>query len=438
MKLCMIGTGYVGLVSGTCFADIGNEVVCVDKNVEKIKQLNLGISPIYEPGLDELIKKNFSAKRLFFTTNIKKAIDSSDLIFICVGTPTKKGSLEVNMSYVFKSIKEILKYSKTKKVLITKSTVPVGTGDKIDKIIKRKKKLLTAISNPEFLREGDAIRDFRYPDRIVIGSNEKKVFNIMRKLYSPLINKGSNFFTTSRRGAELIKYASNAFLASKITFINELANLCEKLDVNIEDISLGMGLDKRIGGRFLRAGPAYGGSCFPKDTKGLISAADKHKVNLSLVKSVIKSNQDRVSLLTKKAHQILGNNLKNKNISFLGVTFKPNTDDMRDSTSLKMIPYFTKKGANVNYYDPSGEKQEFKNIKNCFFRKNIKENCKNADLVIILTEWDEFKTIDFKKIIKNKKFKIYDLRNLYNPFEMRQKKIIYHSVGRGNTNKFQK
>ena len=202
MKLCMIGTGYVGLVSGTCFADIGNEVVCVDKNVEKIKQLNLGISPIYEPGLDELIKKNFSAKRLFFTTNIKKAIDSSDLIFICVGTPTKKGSLEVNMSYVFKSIKEILKYSKTKKVLITKSTVPVGTGDKIDKIIKRKKKLLTAISNPEFLREGDAIRDFRYPDRIVIGSNEKKVFNIMRKLYSPLINKGSNFFTTSRRGAE--------------------------------------------------------------------------------------------------------------------------------------------------------------------------------------------------------------------------------------------
>ena len=434
----MIGTGYVGLVSGTCFADIGNEVVCVDKNVEKIKQLNLGISPIYEPGLDELIKKNFSAKRLFFTTNIKKAIDSSDLIFICVGTPTKKGSLEVNMSYVFKSIKEILKYSKTKKVLITKSTVPVGTGDKIDKIIKRKKKLLTAISNPEFLREGDAIRDFRYPDRIVIGSNEKKVFNIMRKLYSPLINKGSNFFTTSRRGAELIKYASNAFLASKITFINELANLCEKLDVNIEDISLGMGLDKRIGGRFLRAGPAYGGSCFPKDTKGLISAADKHKVNLSLVKSVIKSNQDRVSLLTKKAHQILGNNLKNKNISFLGVTFKPNTDDMRDSTSLKMIPYFTKKGANVNYYDPSGKKQEFKNIKNCFFRKNIKENCKNADLVIILTEWDEFKTIDFKKIIKNKKFKIYDLRNLYNPFEMRQKKIIYHSVGRGNTNKFQK
>ena len=438
MKLCMIGTGYVGLVSGTCFADIGNQVVCVDKNVEKIKQLNLGISPIYEPGLDELIKKNFSAKRLFFTTNIKKAIDSSDLIFICVGTPTKKGSLEVNMSYVFKSIKEILKYSKTKKVLITKSTVPVGTGDKIDKIIKRKKKLLTAISNPEFLREGDAIRDFRYPDRIVIGSNEKKVFNIMRKLYSPLINKGSNFFTTSRRGAELIKYASNAFLASKITFINELANLCEKLDVNIEDISLGMGLDKRIGGRFLRAGPAYGGSCFPKDTKGLISAADKHKVNLSLVKSVIKSNEDRVSLLTKKAHQILGNNLKNKNISFLGVTFKPNTDDMRDSTSLKMIPYFTKKGANVNYYDPSGEKKEFKNIKNCFFRKNIKENCKNADLVIILTEWDEFKTIDFKKIIKNKRFKIYDLRNLYNPFEMRQKKIIYHSIGRGNTNKFQK
>ncbi len=438
MKLCMIGTGYVGLVSGACFADIGNQVICVDKNEDKIKKLNSGISPIYEPGLDELIKKNFSAKRLFFTTNVKKAILSSDLIFICVGTPTKKGSLEVDLSYVFKSIKEILKYSKTKKVLITKSTVPVGTGDKIDNIIKTKKRLLTAISNPEFLREGDAIRDFRYPDRIVIGSNEKKVFNIMRKLYSPLINKGSNFFTTSRRGAELIKYASNAFLASKITFINELANLCEKLDINIEDVSLGMGLDKRIGGRFLRAGPAYGGSCFPKDTKGLVSAANKYKVNLSLVKSVIKSNQDRIDLLTKKAHKILGNNLKNKNISFLGVTFKPNTDDMRDSTSLKMIPYFIKKGANVNYYDPSGEKQEFKNIKNCYFKNDIKENCKNADLVILLTEWDEFKTIDFKKIVKSKKFKIYDLRNLYNPKEMRQKKIIYHSVGRGNTNKFQK
>ncbi len=434
MKLCMIGTGYVGLVSGTCFADIGNQVVCVDKDVNKIKKLNLGISPIYEPGLNELIKKNFSAKRLTFTTNIKQAINSSNIIFICVGTPTKKKSLKVDLSFVYRCTKEILKYATKKKIIVTKSTVPIGTGDEIEKLIKKKKKLFNVISNPEFLREGEAIRDFRYPDRIVIGSNEKKVFTIMKKLYLPLTNKGANFFATSRRGAELIKYASNAFLATKITFINELANLCEKSGINIEDISLGMGSDKRIGSRFLRAGPAYGGSCFPKDTKGLVSVADKYKINLSLVKSVIKSNFDRVNLLTKKIHKILGKNLKNKKISFLGVTFKPNTDDMRDSTSLKMIPYLCKKGANVNYYDPSGEKKEFNKIKNCHYKQNIKINCKNADLVILLTEWDEFKTIDFKKIIKNKKFKIYDLRNLYSPDDMIKKNIKYYSIGRPNIN----
>ncbi len=430
----MIGTGYVGLVSGTCFADIGNQVVCVDKDNDKINKLNSGISTIYEPGLDELIKKNFLAKRLIFTTNIKKAINSADLIFICVGTPTKKGSKNVDLSFVYKCTKEILKFTKKKKIIITKSTVPVGTGDMIEKIFRRKKKLFTVISNPEFLREGEAIRDFRYPDRIVIGSNEKKIFNIMRKLYSPLINKGAKFFTTSRKSAELIKYASNAFLATKITFINELANLCEKSEINIEDISLGMGSDNRIGSRFLRAGPAYGGSCFPKDTKGLVAAADKYKVSLSLVKSVIKSNQNRVNLLTSRIHKILGRNLRNKKIAILGVTFKPNTDDMRDSTSIKMIPYLCKKGVIVNYYDPSGEKKIFRKLKNCFFKDNIKDNCLNCDLVILLTEWDEFKTIDFKKIIKNTKFKIYDLRNLYNPEEMKKNNIKYYSVGRQNTN----
>jgi UDPglucose 6-dehydrogenase len=434
MKLCMIGTGYVGLVSGTCFADIGNQVICVDKDKNKISKLNSGISPIYEPGLDELIKKNYLAKRIFFTSDIRSAINSSDIIFICVGTPTKKGSINVDLSFVFKCTKEIFKYTKKKKILVTKSTVPIGTGDRIEKILRKKKKLFTVISNPEFLREGEAIRDFRYPDRIVIGSNDKKVFHQMRKLYSPLINKGAKFFTTTRKGAELIKYASNAFLATKITFVNELANLCEKSGINVEDISLGMGSDNRIGSRFLRAGPAYGGSCFPKDTKGLVSAADKYKVNLSVVKSVIKSNHDRVNLLTYRIHKILGSNLKNKKISFLGVTFKPNTDDMRDSTSLKMIPYLCKKGAIINYYDPSGEKKELKKIKNCYYKNNIKNNCYNADLVILLTEWDEFKTVDFKKVIKNKKFKVYDLRNLYSPEEMRRNKIRYYSVGRPNTN----
>ena len=435
MKICMIGTGYVGLVSGTCFADIGNQVYCVDKDLMKIKSLNEGISPIFEPGLDELIKKNYLAKRLIFTSDLKNAVNSSDVIFICVGTPNIKNTLKVNLSFVYKAVKEVIKISKSKKIIINKSTVPVGTGDVIEKLIpKSKRKMFEIISNPEFLREGEAIRDFRYPDRIVVGSNDKKYFKILRKLYMPLINKGAKFFTVSRRAAELIKYASNAFLATKITFINEIANLSEKLGVNVEDIALGMGSDSRIGGRFLRAGPAYGGSCFPKDTKGLVSAADKYKINLSVVKSVIRSNQNRVNLLTQRVHKILGPNIKNKKISFLGVTFKPNTDDMRDSTSLKMIPYLCKKGAKVRYYDPSGEKNEFRKIKNCNYKNNIKSNCNDADLVVLLTEWDEFKSIDFKKIVKNNKFKVYDLRNLYSAEEMKKNKIKYYSVGRPNTN----
>ncbi len=435
MKICMIGTGYVGLVSGTCFADIGNQVYCVDKDVSKIKKLNSGVSPIHEPGLNELIKKNYLAKRLIFTTDLKKAVNSSDVIFICVGTPNKKGSLKVDLSYVYKSIKEVIFVSKNKKIIVTKSTVPVGTGDEIEKIIrKKKKKNFEVISNPEFLREGEAIRDFRYPDRIVIGSNNKKIFKKMEMLYKPLINKGAKFFTVSRRGAELIKYASNGFLATKITFINEVANLCEKLGVNIEDISLGMGSDSRIGSRFLRAGPAYGGSCFPKDTKGLVSAAEKYKINLSIVKTVIKSNHDRINLLLKKIHKILGFKIKNRKIAFLGVTFKPNTDDMRDSPSLKMIPYLCKKKAKVTYYDPTGIKDQFIKLKNCKFEKNIESNCRNADLIILHTEWDEFKIIDFRKINKNRDLKIYDLRNLYNIDEMMKKNFKYYSIGRPDTN----
>ena len=428
MKLCMIGSGYVGLVSGTCFADIGHTVYCVDNDKEKIKKLNLGISPIYEPGLNELIKENHKSKRLFFTSNLFEALKKSDIIFICVGTPNKKNSLAVDLKHVIKSAKEILKFSKNKKIIVTKSTVPVGTGDLIEKILKNKKKF-TVISNPEFLREGDAIRDFKYPDRIVIGSNLQKSFKIMKKLYLPLINKGARFFTTNRRGAELIKYASNAFLATKITFINEIANLCEKTGINVEDIALGMGTDQRIGSRFLRAGPAYGGSCFPKDTKGLVSIADKANIDLSIVKSVVKSNQKRKTLLLHRVHDILGRNIKNKKIVFLGVTFKPNTDDMRDSVSLNMIPYLHKKGGKISYYDPTGQKKEFNRLKNCNFFPKVDLACENADLIILHTEWDEFKSLDFNKLVK-KKFALYDLRNLYNPSDMKKKKIKYYSIGR--------
>ena len=435
MRLCVIGTGYVGLVSGTCFADLGNIVQCVDKDINKVNNLIKGKSPIYEPGLDEVIKKNFNAGRLIFTTNTSKAVNNSDIIFICVGTPNKKNSQSVDLSHVFKVVKEVIQCAKTKKILITKSTVPVGTGDQIELMFRKsKKKGFSIVSNPEFLREGEAIRDFRYPDRIVIGSDNKKVFSIMKDLYQPLTNKGAKFFTTTRRAAELIKYASNAFLATKITFINELANLCEKSNINIEDISLGMGSDLRIGSRFLRAGPAYGGSCFPKDTMGLISTGEKFKTNLSLVKSVIKSNQNRKKLLVKRIDKIIGKKIKGKKVAFLGVTFKPNTDDMRDSTSLNMIPYLLKKGAKVSYYDPSGKKNHFSRFKNCTYVNNIKDACINADLVILHTEWDEFKSIDFKKIIKNNHFKIYDLRNLYNFNEMLNKKIKYYSIGRPNIN----
>mgnify|MGYP006173583843 FL=1 len=354
----MIGTGYVGLVSGTCFSDIGNKVYCVDKDKNKINKLNSGISTIFEPGLNEIIKKNRESGRLIFTTNLSQAVNNSDIIFICVGTPNKKISQSVDLTYVYSAIKDISKVTKNKKIIVTKSTVPVGTGDEIEKILnKSKKKNIEVISNPEFLREGEALRDFRFPDRIVIGANNSKIFKIMKALYQPLINKGAKYFTTTRRGAELIKYASNAFLATKITFINELANLCEVANIDIKDVSLGMGSDARIGSRFLRPGPSYGGSCFPKDTKGLVSTGDKFNVDLSIVKSVIKSNFNRINLHTRRIEKIVGKNLKNIKIIFLGVTFKPNTDDMRDSTSLKMIPYLLKRGARIEYYDPTGEKK---------------------------------------------------------------------------------
>ncbi len=378
MKLCMIGTGYVGLVSGVCFSDLGNDVICVDKDLSKIEKLKNGIIPIYEPGLDELVIKNYKNKRLKFSTNLKDSILKSDIIFICVGTPTKKNGNDADLSQVYNVAKEISNSIKKFKIIITKSTVPVTTGDEIEKIISKKvsKKLFSIVSNPEFLREGDAIRDFTYPDRIVIGTNDKKSNKILKNLYLPLISKGGKYINTSRRAAELIKYASNAFLATKITFINEIANLCEKINVNVEDISIGMGLDDRIGSRFLRAGPAYGGSCFPKDTKAITATADKFKTNLTVIKSVIKSNENRSSLMLKRVFDILKNKIKNKNICFLGVTFKANTDDMRDTSSLIMIPALVKKGAKINYYDPSGEKSDFKKFKNVVYSNSIKDAIK--------------------------------------------------------------
>ena len=429
----MIGTGYVGLVSGVCFSDIGNQVICVDKDLTKINKLQNGIIPIYEPGLDELVKKNIKNKKLSFSTDLKNSIKKSDIIFICVGTPTKRGSSNADLSQLYEVAKELSKSINRFKIIITKSTVPVTTGDEIEKILSKKnlKSMFAVVSNPEFLREGEAIRDFIYPDRVIVGSNDKKSNKILKNLYSPLIAKGAKYIHTSRRAAELIKYASNAFLATKITFINEIANLCEKININIDDISIGMGLDQRIGSRFLRAGPAYGGSCFPKDTKAITSTADKFKIDLSVVKSVIKSNEKRSKLLLKRVYEILNNKIKNKKISFLGVTFKANTDDMRDSSSLKMIPELSKKGAIIKYYDPTGYKKEFKKYKNVSYAKSIIDCLSKTDLIIIHTEWNDFKSLDFKQLNKNKKSVIFDMRNLYSPQKMVKKNLKYFSVGRG-------
>ena len=399
------------------------------KHSEIINKLNKGVIPIYEPGLQELVARNLQKNRLFFSTDISSSIINSDVIFICVGTPTKNN--KADLKYVYKVIKSIKSNLNKYKVIVTKSTVPVTTGDKIEKILKSKKNKnkFDVVSNPEFLREGEAIRDFQFPDRVVVGTSSKKANKVMKNLYLPLIKKGGRYFHTSRRSAELIKYASNAFLATKITFINEIANLCEKSNIDVKEISIGMGLDERIGSRFLRAGPSYGGSCFPKDTRALVTTGQSFHTNLSVVKSVIKSNDKRNNLLLNKVIKIMNNKIKNKNITFLGVTFKPGTDDIRESPSLKMIPALVKKGALISYYEPTGKKKIFKS-KNITFYANIKDACKNSDLIIIHTEWNEFKQLNFKKITNKRIFKIFDMRNLYSPSDMKKNKVSYFGIGR--------
>jgi UDPglucose 6-dehydrogenase len=432
MKICIIGTGYVGLVSGTCFAELGNNVICTDKDKKKIGKLNRGIIPIYEPGLEELVKRNSKQEKLKFSTDISLSIKNSNIIFICVGTPTNKINKKADLKYVFNATNKIKNNLNKYKLIVTKSTVPVMTGDKIEKIlnIKKNKNKFEVISNPEFLREGEAIRDFLYPDRVVIGTSNTKANNIMRNLYLPIIKKKNRFFQTSRRAAELIKYASNGFLATKISYINEISNLCEKSDIDVKEISAGIGLDERIGDRFLRAGPGYGGSCFPKDTRALLNTAKKFKTELSIINTVVRSNDNRHKILTSKISNIMNNKLKNKKITFLGVTFKAGTDDMRESPSLKIIPTLIKKGCLIKYYDPTGCKKEFSKFKNIDYCSNIKEACKNSDLLVIHTEWNEFKQLNFKNIVKKKKFKIYDMRNLYSPNKMKKNKIDYFCIGR--------
>ena len=434
MNICFIGTGYVGLVSGVCFSDLGNNVICVDKDKDKLSRLENGDIPIFEPGLSELVKKNLSAGRLSFSDDLISSINKSDIIFIAVGTPTAKDGVSADLFQVFSVAQLISKKIKSHKIIVTKSTVPIGTGDKIEKILNKNKKkgLFTIVSNPEFLREGEAIKDFKYPDRVVIGANDNKVIKIFNELYRPIVNKGAAFVPCSRRAAELIKYASNAFLATKISFINEIANLCEKVNVNVDDVALGIGLDKRIGSRFLRAGPAYGGSCFPKDTKALAKVGKNFNSPLSIVNSVINFNEKRKTYIEKNIYKILQNKIKNKIICFLGVTFKANTDDLRDSTAINLISKFIKKGAKINYYEPSGTKEILDKHKNVNYFDDIYLATQKVDLIIIHTEWDEFKNLNFSKIMNNnKKVIIYDLRNLYDSKYFNNKNsITYYSIGR--------
>ena len=434
MKICFIGSGYVGLVSGVCFSDLGNNVICIDKDREKLRRLENGDIPIFEPGLSELVRKNLDAGRLSFSDDLIGSINKSDIVFIAVGTPTAKDGVSADLSQVFSVAQLISKKIKSHKIIVTKSTVPIGTGDKIEKILNKNKKkgLFTIVSNPEFLREGEAIKDFKYPDRIVIGANERQVIKIFNDLYRPLVNKGAAFVSCSRRAAELIKYASNAFLATKISFINEIANLCEKVHVNVDDVALGIGLDKRIGSRFLRAGPAYGGSCFPKDTKALAKVGKNYNSPLSIVNTVINFNENRKQDIENNIYKILHNKIKNKLICFLGVTFKANTDDLRDSSAVNLISKFSKKGAKINYYEPSGSKEILDKQKNVNYFDDLYTATKNVDLIIIHTEWDEFKNLNFSKIKNNnKKIIIYDLRNLYDSKSFNNKKnITYYSIGR--------
>ena len=439
MNITIIGTGYVGLVSGTCFAEFGVNVTCVDKDEEKIRNLRKGIIPIYEPGLDELVKKNINQGRLKFEIDLSKSVNRSDAIFIAVGTPSRKKDGHADLSYVYAVAEEIAQNLKNFSVIVNKSTVPVGTGKNVSKIIKKINPNLKfdVASNPEFLREGSAINDFMRPDRVVIGCKSEKAKNILKELYRPLYLLETPIIFTDRETAELIKYAANSFLATKITFINEISNLCEKLGANVNDVSIGIGLDGRIGKKFLHPGPGYGGSCFPKDTLALVKTAQDHKSPLGLIENVVESNDKRKRSMHKRILNSIGKR-KKKVICILGLTFKPNTDDMRDSPSLEIIPALIKNKCDLKVFDPEGMKE----AKECFKEYSEKilwcrdsyEASKGSDALVILTEWNEFRALDLKRLKKllNRPL-IIDLRNIYNPLELKSLGFEYFSLGRPQT-----
>ncbi len=433
MRVTMIGTGYVGLVSGACFADFGHVVTCVDKDASKIERLKKGEIPIFEPGLDELVKDNVEQGRLFFTTDPGEAIRGAEAVFIAVGTPSRRGDGHADLSYVYAAAEDIAGLMDGYTVVVTKSTVPVGTGDEVEEIIRRRRPdaQFAVVSNPEFLREGAAISDFKRPDRVVVGTNDERARERMRDLYRPLFLNETPIVFTERRTSELIKYAANAFLAMKITFINEVADLCEEVGANVQEVARGIGLDNRIGRKFLHAGPGYGGSCFPKDTLALMKTARDAHAPIELIETTVRVNSARKQKMAQKIIAALDGNVKGKTIAVLGLTFKPNTDDMRDAPALDIVPTLQAEGARVRAFDPEGMNEARHMLKDVNFASGPYDCVQGADAVVIITEWDQFRALDFERIKDALKAPVViDLRNVYRPEEMRSKGFNYVSVGR--------
>lgn len=435
MRIAMIGTGYVGLVSGACFSEFGVDVVCVDKDSSKIENIQNGIMPIFEPGLEDLVAKNVQAGRLSFTTDLPEAVRGADAVFIAVGTPSRRGDGHADLSYVYGAAEEIAKSMDGYTVLVTKSTVPVGTGREVEQIIERVRPDADCdvVSNPEFLREGSAIEDFMRPDRVVIGTKSERAQEVMRSLYRPLHLIETPILFTSRQTAEMIKYAANTFLATKITFINEISDLCEILDADVQEVAKGIGLDGRIGGKFLHAGPGYGGSCFPKDTLALVRTADQAGSPLRIVETVVDINNKRKQKMAERVISASGGSVDGKTVCVLGVTFKPNTDDMRDSPSLDIIAGLQKAGAEIQAYDPEGMKEAAELLDNVKWCDGAYSALNGADVAVIITEWNEFRGLDMERVKAQMKTPILvDLRNIYNPSEMENTGITYSCIGRAN------
>jgi UDPglucose 6-dehydrogenase len=434
MRVAMIGSGYVGLVSGACFADFGHRVVCVDKDTGKIASLNKGEMPIYEPGLQELVARNVAQERLYFTNDLKSAVGEADAVFIAVGTPSRRGDGHADLTYVQEAAREIAKALTHFTVVVTKSTVPVGTGDDVERIIRetRPDAEFAVVSNPEFLREGAAIRDFKHPDRIVVGTEEPRAREVMTEIYRPLYINASPIMMTGRRTAELIKYAANAFLATKITFINEMADLAEKVGADVQDIARGIGLDNRIGSKFLHAGPGYGGSCFPKDTLALIKTGQDHEAPIRIVETVAAVNDARKRAMARKVSAALGGALRGKTVAVLGLTFKPNTDDMRDAPSIPLITALQDMGAIVRVFDPIGMEQAKGVLKDVSYCPDPYVCAQKADALVIVTEWEQFRALDFRKLGETMAQKVVvDLRNVYSAEEVARYGFSYTGVGRG-------